>query len=90
MKARLGFAINVNVDPEILIVDEALSVGDKAFRQKCTTKIREIIISGEVTFLFVTHSVNVAREFCSRGIFLQKGKIVFDGDIEKAIEIYES
>lgn len=90
MKARLGFAINVNVDPEILIVDEALSVGDKAFRQKCTSKIGEIMKSGEVTFLFVTHSVNVAREFCSRGIFLQKGKIVFDGDIEKAIEIYEA
>ena len=90
MKARLGFSINVNVDPEILIVDEALSVGDKAFRQKCTAKIREIMKSGEVTFLFVTHSVNVAREFCKRGIFLQKGKIIFDGDIEKAIEIYEN
>lgn len=89
MKARLGFAINVNVEPEILIVDEALSVGDKAFREKCTNKVREIMSSGNVTFLFVTHSVSVAREFCERGIFLQNGKIVVDGDINEAIAKYE-
>ncbi|MBQ4595453.1 MAG: ABC transporter ATP-binding protein, partial [Firmicutes bacterium] len=54
MKARLGFAININIEPEILIVDEALSVGDKAFRIKCRRKIREIRRRGDVTFLFVT------------------------------------
>lgn len=89
MKARLGFAINVSVEPEILIVDEALSVGDKAFRIKCRNRIREIMKSGEVTFLFVTHAANFAREFCDRGIVLEKGKIKFDGPIEKAIELYE-
>lgn len=89
MKARLGFAINVNIEPEILIVDEALSVGDKAFRLKCRKKIQEIMKNGDVTFLFVTHSANFAKEFCERGIVLEKGKIKFDGSIDKAIELYE-
>lgn len=88
MKARLGFAINANIKPEILIVDEALSVGDKEFRQKCNQKINEIVASG-VTFLFVTHSTNVAKNFCKRGIVLRLGRITFDGDIEDAIEFYE-
>ncbi len=89
MKARLGFSINVNVDPEILIVDEALSVGDKAFRKKCTSKVQEIMADGNVTFLFVTHSTSMARDFCQRGIVLKKGKKIYDGDIEGAIELYE-
>lgn len=89
MKARLGFSINVNVEPEILVVDEALSVGDRAFRKKCTNKIKEIMSSGDVTFLFVTHSVGTAKAFCERGIVLEKGSVVFDGDINEAISIYE-
>lgn len=89
MKARLGFAINVNVEPEILIVDEALSVGDKAFRQKCIGKVREIMEDGDVTLLFVTHSTGMAKEFCDRGIVLEKGRIVFDGAIGDVIRFYE-
>ena len=89
MKARLGFAINANIKPEILIVDEALSVGDKAFRVKCRRKIREIMKDGEVTFLFVTHASGFAKEFCTRGIVLEKGTMKFDGDINEAIAIYE-
>lgn len=89
MKARLGFAINANIKPEILIVDEALSVGDKEFRQKCNQKINEIVGSGEVTFLFVTHSTNVAKSFCKRGIVMKAGKMMYDGDIADAIEFYE-
>lgn len=88
MKARLGFAINANVNPEILIVDEALSVGDKAFRMKCNEKINEIVASG-VTFLFVTHSTQVAKNFCRRGIVMKAGKFVFDGPIGEASEFYE-
>lgn len=88
MKARLGFAINANIEPEILIVDEALSVGDKAFRVKCNDKINEIVASG-VTFLFVTHSTNVAKDFCSRGIVMKSGKFIYDGDIDSAAEFYE-
>lgn len=89
MRARLGFAINVNVNPEILVVDEALSVGDKNFREKCLNKVKEIMTGGKVTFLFVTHSTATAKAFCQRGIFLRNGSIVFDGDIDEAIEIYE-
>lgn len=89
MKARLGFAINSNIDPEIMIVDEALSVGDKAFRIKCRKKIREIRAKDNITFLFVTHAPNFAKEFCKRGIVLEHGKIKFDGPIEEAIALYE-
>lgn len=90
MKARLGFAINSNARPDILIVDEALSVGDAAFQEKCKNKVAEIMSSEDVTLLFVTHSLETARDFCKRGIVLEKGKKLFDGDIEAAIEFYES
>lgn len=89
MKARLGFAINANIEPEILIVDEALSVGDKAFRRKCNLKIKEILADGKVTFLFVTHSTHVAKNFCDRGIVMKMGSILFDGDINEAASFYE-
>jgi len=89
MKARLGFAINANAQPDILIVDEALSVGDKRFRKKCQKKIEKIMADDNVTLLFVTHSLATARDFCKRGIVLEKGKILFDGDIDAAIEFYD-
>jgi len=89
MKARLGFAINVNINPEILIVDEALSVGDTDFKNKCVKKVNEIVSKDHVTLLFVTHSTPTAREFCNRGIVMRKGKKIFDGDIDVAIEKYE-
>lgn len=88
MKARLGFSINVNIEPEILIVDEALSVGDEAFKKKCMEKINEIIEKDNVTLLFVTHATGVAKEFCKRGIVMQKGKIICDTNINEAVEIY--
>ena len=88
MKARLGFSINVNIKPEILIVDEALSVGDESFKKKCIKKIKEIILKENVTLLFVTHSASVAKEFCSRGIVMKQGKIIYDGEIKNAIDNY--
>lgn len=90
MKARLGFAINVNAEPDILIVDEALSVGDKSFQKKCKEKIAEIMADENVTLLFVTHALSTARDFCKRGIVLEKGKILFDGNIDEAIEFYDN
>ncbi len=90
MKARLGFAINVNVKPDILIVDEALSVGDKEFRKKCTKKINGIMADKNVTLLFVTHSLSTAKDFCKRGIVMEKGKKTFDGEIVEAIKYYDS
>ena len=90
MKSRLGFAISVNSRPDILIVDEARSVGNKDFRKKCTKKVREIMADSNVTLLFVTHSLPTARDFCQRGIVLEKGKMLFEGGIDEAIEFYDS
>lgn len=90
MKARLGFSINVNIRPEILIIDEALSVGDEEFKRKCVKKVNEIVANENVTLLFVTHTTGVAKEFCQRGMVMEKGKVTFDGDIESAIEIYDN
>lgn len=87
MRARLGFAINISVKPDILIVDEALSVGDRAFREKCRTAVNKKIEEG-VTFLFVTHQTADARKFCRRGIVMKSGHIVFDGDIKAAADYY--
>lgn len=88
MKARLGFAFAVSSDPEILVVDEALSVGDKRFKQKCYARVREIMEKDDVTVLFVTHASSAAKEFCKRGIVLEKGTKVFDGPIDEAIAFY--
>lgn len=90
MKARLGFAISVNSKPDILIVDEALSVGDKEFRKKCVKKVRSIMADKDVTLLFVTHSLSTAKEFCQRGIVLEKGTKLYEGGIDDAIEFYDS
>ncbi len=89
MKARLGFSINVNIRPEILIVDEALSVGDEEFKNKCINKVNEIVNQENVTLLFVTHSTAMAKEFCKRGIFMKKGQVIYDGDINETIKEYE-
>ena len=88
MKSKLGFSINANIRPDIIIVDEALSVGDKDFRAKCRRRIAEILNSG-VTFLFVTHSTAEAKNFCKRGLVIREGKLVFDGDIKDAAAFYE-
>ena len=87
MKMRLGFAININTKPEILVVDEALSVGDAAFKKKCKNKIAELIKSG-VTVLFVSHSMEGVSEICQRAIYLKKGTVVYDGDVATAFEMY--
>ena len=89
MKARLGFAFAVSTDPDILVVDEALSVGDRAFKKKCINRIREIMMDENVTVLFVTHSTTTAQEFCSRGIVLDHGHKLYDGDMEDAMRFYE-
>lgn len=90
MKARLGFAYASAIEPDILVVDEALSVGDRRFSKKCLDRVREIMKHDEVTVLFVTHSSSAAAEFCTRGIVLKKGRNVFDGAIGDAIAYYEN
>ena len=88
MRARLGFAISVHIKPDILAVDEVFSVGDFKFKQKCLEKITKIKNDENITFILVTHSTEMAKEFCSRGILLDSGKIVFDGDINACISKY--
>lgn len=89
MKARLGFAININIDPEILIIDEALSVGDAQFKKKCINRVNEVMEKDNITLLFVTHATGVAQEFCKRGILMKNGKLIYDSDIDSAVKKYE-
>ena len=88
MKMRLGFAINVNIDPDILVIDEALSVGDAKFKKKCKDKISSIIKQGK-TVLYVSHSKDSVKEMCPRSIYLKKGTVMFDGPTEEALKVYE-
>ena len=88
MKMRLGFAINVNIEPDVLVVDEALAVGDATFKKKCKNKIKEIISAG-TTVLYVSHSAASVKEICPRSIFLKKGTVIFDGPTEETLKVYE-
>ena len=87
MKMRLGFAINVNIEPDVLVVDEALAVGDASFKKKCKNKIKEIISAG-TTVLYVSHSAASVKEICPRSIFLKKGTVIFDGPTEETLKVY--
>jgi ABC-type polysaccharide/polyol phosphate transport system ATPase subunit len=87
MYARLGFAIAQDVEPQILIVDEVLAVGDERFQEKCKARIRDFRASG-VTFCFVTHGLQGAQELCPRAAVLHHGRLAFDGPIEQAWERY--
>lgn len=88
MKMRLGFAINVNIEPDVLVIDEALSVGDATFKKKCKQKIADTIKSG-VTVLYVSHSAESVRELCTRAIYLKKGQLIFDGPTDEALAVYQ-
>ena len=71
-------------------MDEALSVGDSEFKKKCVDRINKIVNEEDVTFLFVTHSTGVAKQFCKRGLVLRQGKLLFDSNIDEAVEFYEN
>lgn len=86
MQARLGFASAVLTKPDVLLIDEVLSVGDFSFRQKCLGKINEI--KNEAAIIFVSHSDQSMRMFCNRGILLANGKVAFDGGIDEALKFY--
>ncbi|MFC0013769.1 MULTISPECIES: teichoic acids export ABC transporter ATP-binding subunit TagH [Allobacillus] len=88
MKSRLGFAISVNIDPDILIIDEALSVGDKAFANKSLNKMLEFKEKGK-TMIFVSHSINQVKNFCEKVLWLEFGKVKKFGSVEDIIPQYE-
>lgn len=88
MAARLAFATAINVDPEILIVDEILAVGDAAFQRKCFARIEQLRAKG-VTIIFVSHSAGNVLELCNRAIFLDAGEMLMDGDPKDVITCYQ-
>jgi len=88
MRARVQFVVATAIEPRILLIDEALGVGDKDFRQKSQQKVEEIIRSAG-TLMMVNHSLAELRSFCQRGIWLADGQMVMDGPIDEVIEAYE-
>jgi ABC-2 type transport system ATP-binding protein len=87
MYVRLGFAVAVNVDPEILLVDEVLAVGDEGFQQKCLAKVSDFQAEGR-TIVFVTHALDLARRVCDRAVVLDHGRLVCDGTTGEAVRTY--
>lgn len=87
MFARLAFAVAINVEPEILIVDETLSVGDMRFQLKCIDKMKELMEAG-TTILFVSHDINILRRFCHKGVWLDKGIVRLIGEINEVADRY--
>lgn len=88
MHVKLGFAVASHLDSEIMIMDEVLAVGDMAFQKKCIERMRMAAEDEGRTILYVSHNMRTVRELCDRCIVLDHGKIIFDGDPERAIEIY--
>ena len=89
MFARLAFAVSINVEPDILIVDEALSVGDIRFQVKCIDKMRELQESG-TTILFVTHAIEQIKRFCTRAIWIKNGELIEDGEASQVVDLYDN
>lgn len=89
MFMRLAFSIAIEVDPEILVIDEILSVGDAEFQEKCKARIHDFQCQGKTT-VFVSHSAEVVRAICDRVILLDHGKILADGRPDQVIEVYEN
>jgi lipopolysaccharide transport system ATP-binding protein len=90
MQVRLAFAVAAHLDPEILIVDEVLAVGDYEFQMKCLGKIEEVVHGGAGrTVLFVSHNMGMVRSLCSRCLYLKTGRIIADGNTAKIIDLYE-
>lgn len=89
MFARLAFSVSISVEPDILIVDEALSVGDTRFQVKCIDKMTELRDKG-TTILFVTHSIEQIKRFCTRTIWIRDGQIVRDGEASIVVDLYDN
>ena len=88
MYVKLAFAVAAHLDSDILVMDEVLAVGDMKFQQKCLGKMDDVSKSEGKTVLYVSHNMNTIRQLCTRCIVLDHGKVIFDGDVEEAIEIY--
>ena len=89
MRARLGFSVATIVEPDILILDEVLSVGDAKFRKKCENRIQSMFDKG-VTVIFVSHSTSQVLRMCNKGILLEQGRLIAQGDVEDVVSVYEA
>jgi ABC-2 type transport system ATP-binding protein len=89
MKVRLGFSVVTSLDEPIVLVDEVLAVGDRAFREKCYARM-EAMLSGGKTLFLVSHSEGDLRRFCTRGLFLSGGGLVADGTVDEALALYNA
>ena len=89
MTARLGFSVAAHLDPEILLIDEVLAVGDAGFQAKCIDKIREFRRRG-VTIVFVSHELRHVRELCDRAAVIAERHVAYEGDVATAISRYET
>ncbi|MBM6665309.1 ABC transporter ATP-binding protein [Flavonifractor plautii] len=87
MRSKLGFAISINIDPDILIIDEALSVGDQTFTQKCLNRMRAFRQQGK-TIVFVSHSISQMRRFCDQALWLEGGQVVQIGSSQEITAAY--
>ena len=90
MYVKLAFSVAAHLDSEIMIMDEVLAVGDMAFQKKCLDKMKEAAAKEGRTVLYVSHNMNTIRQLCDRCIVLDKGKIVFQGDVDESIQRYMS
>lgn len=88
MRVRLAFSVVSQLDEPILLVDEVLAVGDRAFREKCYTKITSMLAEGRTLF-FVSHSAADLRRFCTRGLLLSQGRLIADSSIETVLDDYK-
>lgn len=88
MRVKLGFSIAAHLDNEIMIMDEVLAVGDLRFQKKCLDRMSEAAAQEGKTVLYVSHNMSTIRQLCTRCIVMDKGKIIFDGETEKAISLY--
>ena len=87
MKVRIAFSVVSRLEEPVILVDEVLAVGDKAFKEKCYRRIEELLAGGRTLF-FVSHNEKDLRRFCTRGLYLDKGKLVLDGPITKVLARY--
>lgn len=88
MFVKLAFAVAAHLDSEILVMDEVLAVGDMKFQEKCLGKMGDVATNGGRTVLYVSHNMSTIRQLCNRCVVLKEGKVIFDGDVEKAISVY--
>ena len=89
MKVRLGFSVITTLDEPVVLVDEVLAVGDRAFREKCYERMNDMLSGGRTLFL-VSHNETDLRRFCTRGLYLRAGSLVTDGPLEEALDAYRN